>query len=149
MKVLQTLQAIAVNLARRGAALVAKFARSLLKRRLGIAKTVATVLPGELAVDEDGDTGFSRAGAGVIRREDARSRGGDDKGLSFREEAQRDADGFVLRAEERGFAVQRINEDAAESRSGKRKKMAAAHVRECNRGKWQRHLGEEANAFVL
>ena len=48
----------------------------------------------------------------------------------------------MLCAKQGGFAVERINEDAPESSSRKRKKMAAAHVPECNRGKSTWHLPE-------
>ena len=86
MKTLQALQTIAVDLARRGAALVAKFARRIFKRRLSVAKAIAAVEAGKLAVDKDGDAGFARAGADVVRRKDAGGRRRDNESLRFREE---------------------------------------------------------------
>ena len=49
----------------------------------------------------------------------------------------------MRRCEEIGFAVKGINEDPAKGCRGKREKMAAAHVRECNRGTEARHSREK------
>ena len=133
MKTLKGFQTFAVDLARRGAALITEFARSIFKRRLRIAKPIAAVRAGELAIDENGNAGFARAGAGFVGREDARRGGSNDEGFGLREKAKREANGLVLRSEERSFAVQRIHENAAQSCGGKREKMTAAHARECNR----------------
>jgi len=149
MKTLQTPQTLAVNLPRGGASLVTEFARGIFKGRLRVAKTIAAVSAGELPVNEDGDSRFACARARVIRREDARGRSGDYKSFRFREGTKGNSDRFVLCGQKRSFAVQRINEDPAESCCGKREKMTAAHVRECNRGTETWHLRRKGGRSVL
>ncbi len=134
MKSSQALQTIAINLAWRGATLVAEFSRGFFKGRLRVTKAVAAIRAGKLPVDEDSHTGFASTGAGFVRREYARCRGGNNQGFRFREKTKRDTNRLIRRPKEGSFAVERINEDAPQSCSGKREKMAAAHVRECNRG---------------
>ena len=55
METLQALQTLTIDLARRGAALIAELARSVFERRVRVAKPVAAVGTCELAVDENGD----------------------------------------------------------------------------------------------
>ena len=78
MKILQALQALAVELARRLFALIAEFSRRIFEGRLCITKTIAAVGAGELAVNVDGDASLARAGAGVVGGKNTRSCGGDD-----------------------------------------------------------------------
>ena len=115
VKAFQSLQAIAINLARSLLALIAELGGSVFERRLCVAITVAAVRAGELVVNADGDASFARSGAGIVGGKNARSGSGDDEGFGFGEEAEWNADGFALGGEEGGFAVERINEDSAES----------------------------------
>jgi len=55
----------------------------------------------------------------------------------------------MLPREESGFPVERIYENAPESCGGKREKMSAAHVRECNRGTQVRHVRVECRRAML
>src|SRR6266700_3321040 len=124
MKSSQALQTIAINLAWRGATLVAEFSRGFFKGRLRVTKAVAAIRAGKLPVDEDSHTGFASTGAGFVRREYARCRGGNNQGFRFREKTKRDTNRLMLRPKEGSFAVERINEDAPQSCSGKREKTA-------------------------
>jgi len=133
----------------RGAALVAKFARGIFKRRFCVPKTIGAIRAGELAIDKNSYASFARAGAGLIGREYARCRSGDNQGLRFRKKTKRDANRLMLRPKKGGFAIKRINEDAPESRGGKREKMTAAHVRECSRGTQSRHVRRGARQSVV
>jgi hypothetical protein len=98
------------------------------------AETVAAIGAGELAVNVDGDARFARAWAGVIGGEDAGGSGGDDQGFGLGEKAKRDADWFLVGGEQSGFAIEGINEDAAEGCGRKSEEMAAAHRQESTRG---------------
>ena len=95
--------------------MIAQLARGVFKGWLGVTEAIAAVGAGELAIDVDGDTGFPRARARVVRWEDARCRSGDDEGLGFGKEAKRDADRLVLGRQKRSLAVERINQNAAQS----------------------------------
>jgi len=128
-------QAIAIDFTRRLFALIAEFDGGFFEGRLCVAKTVAAVGAGELAVDVDGDAGFAGAGAGVVRRENARGSGRDDQGFFFGKEAKRDANGLVLGSEKRSFAIERINQDAAERGCRESEKVTAAHAWESSRGR--------------
>jgi hypothetical protein len=136
-------------LPRRGAPLVAEFSRGVFKRRLRVPKTIAAIGASELAININSHSSFSRTWARVVGREDAGCRGSNDEGFRFCEKTKRDANGFGLRREERGFPVERIHENAAESCGGKREKMAAAHVRECSRGTRARHVRGECRRAML
>lgn len=125
----QAPQTFAVDLPRRCAALIAEFVRRIFKGRLSITKAVPAVRTSQLAVNKKGHPGFPRTGARLVGRKDTRSRSGNNQGFRFREKTQRDAHRLVLCSQESRFAVERINEDASESRGGKGEKMAAAHVR--------------------
>ena len=149
MKAPQARQTIAINLPRRGAPLVAEFAGGIFKWRLGVAKAVPAVRARKLTVDKNGHAGFSRAWVGVVGREYARCSRSDDEGFRFCKKTEGDTNQLMLGREESGFAVERINEDAPESRGGKREKMAAAHVRECNRGKRAQHARRGAQRSVV
>ena len=119
---------------RRGAALVAEFARCIFKRRLGIAKSVPAVRASKLAINENSHAGFPRARTSVVGREDTRRSSRDNESLSFSEKPKRDTNTLMLRRKESSFTVERIDEDAPQSRSRKREEMAAAHVREFSKG---------------
>jgi len=114
--------------------LVAENGRGIFKGWLDVAKTIAAVGAGELAVDEDGDARFACAWAGVVGGENARGSTGDDQGLGLGEKAKRDAQGFLFGGEKRGLAVEGINEDATECCGRKSEEMAAAHRQESTRG---------------
>ena len=129
MKALQAAQSCAINLSRRSAALIAKFAWGVLKGSLGVAKAVTAIGSRELAIDKNSCASFSRAGADVVGGEYSGDCGGNDESFRFGEETKRNAHRLLLRSEQRRFAVERINEDPAQSRGGKREKMSAAHVR--------------------
>ncbi len=114
MKIIQALQSFAIDLARGFFALITEFTRGIFEGRLRVAVAIAAVGTGELAVDVDGDACFARAGAGFVGGEDARSSSGDNQSLGLGEKAKRNADWFLLGGEERGFAIERIDEDATE-----------------------------------
>ena len=129
MKALEALQTVAVNLPWRSAALIAEFACSVFKGRLRVTKAIPAIGTRKLTINEDSHAGFSRAGARIVRREDARGRSRNDESFRFGEKAERNSHRLMLCGEKRGFAVKRINEDAPESSGRKREKMTAAHVR--------------------
>ena len=113
--------------------MIAELGGGVCKGGLRVAKTIAAVGAGELAVDVDGNAGFAGARARIVSGENAGGCGGNDQSFLFREEAKRDAERFVLGGEERRSAVKRINEDAAEGGCGHSEKMASAHGWESSR----------------
>ena len=135
MKACQVFQAFAVDFARRFFALVAEFVRSFFEGRLRVAITIAAVGAGELAVDVDRDAGFARARAGIVRREDARHRSGDDEGFGFGKKTKWNSHRLLLRGEQRRLAIERVDNDSAEGGGGKSQKMAPAHGQESTRAK--------------
>src|SRR5262245_57695432 len=149
MKTAQAFQAFAIDLARRGGTLVAELARRVFERRLRVAKAIAAVGAGKLAINKDGDTGFTCTRTGIVGREDARGSRGNSESFGFGEEAKWDAKRPVLRGEERSLAVKRVDKNAAESRSRQREKMTPAHGRsvseESSWGTWE----EDAAGPVL
>ena len=133
VEALQSFQAFPIRFARRGLALIAKFARRvLIERALRVTVAVAPVRAGKLAVDVDHHAGFLGARTGIVGRENARCRGRDDQRFFFGEKAQRNFQGlgsFFLRKQARGAAVQRIHQHAADTCRGKNEKLSAPHRR--------------------
>ena len=82
----------AINLTRRGFALIALLGRSLLERRLRKAVAIASEGARQLAVDVDNDRAIGGAGARGVGWKDPRRGGGHDQGLPFIEKSQRDFD---------------------------------------------------------
>jgi len=86
---------------------------------------VATVGRGKLAIDVDDYAGLVGAGAGFIRRKDARGCGGDGQSSLFGEEAEGDSEGGRLRVESRGFAIEGVDKQATEGGGGEGEEVAA------------------------
>ncbi len=149
MKALEALQTFAIDLPGRGAALVPELAGCVFKGRVSVAKTIEAIGTCKLAIDKDGHPGFASTGAGVVGREDTRGSGGHNESFRFGQNTKRNANRFVLCGEEGSFAVERIDEDAAQSCGGKSEKMAAAHMRECNRGTKAKHWRGDDRRIVV
>src|SRR5579859_507036 len=127
MEVFQNFETFAVNLSWRGFPLIPELRRSVFVRGMCVAKAVAAVRTGELAIDVNRNSGLTRSWARVVARKDSRRHRRDDERLRFGEEAQRDAHWFVFRRATKHPPVERIGQDAAKPRGGEREKVAPAH----------------------
>src|SRR4029077_956292 len=79
IEALQALQSFAVSFLGRRFSLISEFRRGIfVEGTFRIAVAVASIWAGELAVDVNYDAGFFGSRAGIVAREDARRRGGDD-----------------------------------------------------------------------